>query len=235
MENILLSLSDFMKNHAEILFAAFFLLFALFAAAVFAAGRKRRRELEELALRLGMRFVPKETDIPLDFLKNKRLPLFNEGGAPAAKNIFAGNEGRTALYVFDYCYSTGSGDSSTLHCQTPAVFVCVPGKLPVFTVEPEGLFNKLSAKLGYGDVNFEEYPVFSKMYWLKSPQDAQELRRVFHGDFVHLLEVEKGWHIQSDGQYVVFFKTDGYVNAAGYDDYVRRCRALFTALCAGLA
>ncbi|MFA6584485.1 MAG: hypothetical protein WCS77_09325 [Elusimicrobiaceae bacterium] len=234
MDVFLTEAKHWLNSSPGLFIAVIVAVFAGTFIAAFIADRKRRREIEALSFRVGLRFFPKEADTVMEFLRNGNLPLFNEGHSRTAKNILTDSSSNTRLYAFDYQYTVGSGKNARTHYQTPVVFVSGSSSFPTYTVAPEGFLYKLISFVGYNDINFEEYPVFSKAYWLKSPQDAQVLRQAFRGAFMSLLEAEKGWHIQSSGPYVLFFKDGGHVKVAEYEEFLRKCKALFEALTANL-
>ena len=221
--------------------AALALLAVVAIRAALSGAAKRRKELMSLALRLGFQFVPNGSVLRFPFLQREKLQLFNIGHSRQATNLLMGRSGDSLLYSFDYSFVVGDGKNTSRLAQTVVVFSAVGMALPAFTVDPEGVLNKL---LDFRDINFDEYPDFSKNYWLKSSEDGQALKAVFHGGFMGLLEGKRGWHIYSDGQFVMFFKHskqdqspdgDELMPVGDYERYLRDCKAMFDALSANLA
>jgi hypothetical protein len=190
-------------------------------------NRERVKFLLALANGKGWQFSPKEFHC-VDFLTDGKLPLFNAGHSRRAHNVLSAE----GMHAFDYVYGVGTAARySKMYCQTPVAFSVPDGALVSFVLSPRRLKTPVYFA-GSREIRFEEYPVFSEAYRIASPRAAGELKPVFSGDFIRLLETEKDWHIQSDGKNVLFFKTGGYIEICDYENYLVSCRALFDALSA---
>jgi MFS superfamily sulfate permease-like transporter len=77
--------------------------------------------------------------------------------------------------------------------------------IPDFALEPEGLFTKLS-ELSFGkDINFEDHPQFSKMFYLRSDNEIST-RRFFNENILSFLETHEGLHIESHRNKLLIYK-----------------------------
>jgi MFS superfamily sulfate permease-like transporter len=77
--------------------------------------------------------------------------------------------------------------------------------IPDFALEPEGLFTKLS-ELSFGkDINFEDHPLFSKMFYLRSDNETST-RKFFHEGILSFLETHEGLHIESHRNKLLIYK-----------------------------
>jgi MFS superfamily sulfate permease-like transporter len=77
--------------------------------------------------------------------------------------------------------------------------------IPDFALEPEGMWTKFS-ELTFGkDINFEDYPVFSKKYYLRSDDEALT-RDFFDGTLLDFLEIHDQIHIESHRNKLLIYK-----------------------------
>jgi MFS superfamily sulfate permease-like transporter len=83
--------------------------------------------------------------------------------------------------------------------------------IPDFALEPEGLFTKLS-ELSFGkDINFEDHPLFSKMFYLRSDNETST-RKFFHESILSFLETHEGLHIESHRNKLLIYKKRDLLN-----------------------
>jgi hypothetical protein len=103
------------------------------------------------------------------------------------KNVLHGTSSDTEVSIFDYCYTTGGGKNSTTHHQTGICFRSKRLDLPKFTMRPELWYHKIGSMLGYEDIDFADYPEFSRRYLLRS-DDEQGVRELFTAAAIERLE-----------------------------------------------
>jgi len=81
-------------------------------------------------------------------------------------------------------------------------------KIPVFTMEKEGvlekLFDRVMAFTGYKDIDFEMYPDFSKKFLLMGNNEA-EIRSFFTDEIIRFFEDHHIYHLESNGEAIVIF------------------------------
>lgn len=81
-------------------------------------------------------------------------------------------------------------------------------KIPVFTMEKEGvlekLFDRVIAFTGYKDIDFKMYPDFSKKFLLMGNNEA-EIRSFFTEDIIRFFENHQIYHLESNGEALVIF------------------------------
>ena len=77
--------------------------------------------------------------------------------------------------------------------------------IPEFALEPESLHTKLSEVSGGKDIDFKEYPEFSKMYYLRG-DDEQAVRNFFSGPVIQFLENHDEMHIECHKHRLLIFK-----------------------------
>lgn len=120
---------------------------------------KRRRELEELALRLGLEF---DADgLGVDHLYAGFTP-FDRGHSRSASNLISGVRDGLRWEIFDYKYVTGSGKNRTTH-HIGVVGVVGPLVFPRMKLRPENFLDRIAEAVGIDDIDFES-DEFSRAY-----------------------------------------------------------------------
>ncbi|MEM6692280.1 MAG: hypothetical protein AAF664_22815 [Planctomycetota bacterium] len=138
--------------------------------------KKRTTELASVADELGMQFTPGADERLLPVLQQFRL--FNQGHSRRMKNVMTAVTDQLTLTIFDYQYTTGGGNNSRTHSRTLVALESAAFQLPQFSVRPEGLGDKLAAKLGFQDIDFDQHPEFSSKFVLQAI-DENATRRFF--------------------------------------------------------
>jgi len=81
-------------------------------------------------------------------------------------------------------------------------------KIPVFTMEKEGVFEKMfdrvMAYTGYKDIDFEMYPGFSKKFLIMGNKES-EIRSFFTDEMIRFFENHQIYHLESNGEAIVIF------------------------------
>ncbi len=105
-------------------------------------------------------------------------------------------------------------------------------KIPVFTMEKEGVFEKLFDRVmaftGYKDIDFEMYPDFSKKFLIMGNEES-EIRSFFTDEIIRFFENHQIYHLESNGEAVIIFdkiklaRTDETI---AFIDYGRELAAL---------
>jgi len=91
---------------------------------------------------------------------------------------------------------------------TTLMVLYLNNKIPVFTMEKEGVFEKLfdrvMALTGYKDIDFDMYPDFSKKFLLMGDNES-EIRSFFTGDIIQFIEEHQIYHLESNGEALLIF------------------------------
>ncbi|MFK8163825.1 MAG: SulP family inorganic anion transporter [Lewinella sp.] len=81
-------------------------------------------------------------------------------------------------------------------------------KIPIFTMEKEGVFEKLFDRVmaftGYKDIDFEMYPNFSNKFLIMGNEEAK-IRSFFTADIIRFFENHQIYHLESNGEALVIF------------------------------
>ena len=73
-------------------------------------------------------------------------------------------------------------------------------------MKPEHFFHRVGEFLGAkGDIDFEEFPEFSKQYLLKG-NDELGVRSTFSNDMLHFFTVEKKWSLEGLHNTILFYR-----------------------------
>jgi hypothetical protein len=193
----------------------FFLLMIAIVVAIIAANvlllRKRTNDLAAVAGKLRMDFFPAGNSSIAPMLCN--LEFFMYGSHCKVKNLMRGNinrNGKTvSVAIFDYEYTicpyrntefsfndgsisvgSNSNSESFYHSQTVLVFYDESLDIPSFSLRPEHLWDKLANLVGCQDINFENFPTFSKRYRLLTNQEA-DVRNLFQSNLINFYESNK--------------------------------------------
>ena len=83
--------------------------------------------------------------------------------------------------------------------------------IPDFALEPEGLGTKLSEMFSGKDIDFNEHPGFSKMYYLRGLAETQ-VRSFFAGKVVTFLESHEPVHIEAHKNRLLFYQKHGLLD-----------------------
>jgi MFS superfamily sulfate permease-like transporter len=76
---------------------------------------------------------------------------------------------------------------------------------PDFALEPEGMWSKLFEGISGKDIDFAQYPSFSKKYYLRSSQE-NEIPAFFNESLIHFLENREDMHIECHRHRFIFYK-----------------------------
>ena len=147
--------------------------------------RQRREQLGASAEALGLEFVPKPD--PSFLQRLSVFQLFGKGRSRKITNMVVGKTDDIDISVFDYQFTTGSGQHSRTCRLTIALLESPRFAVPSFSLRPENVFDKVGSVLGFQDIDFESHPKFSSQHLLKG-EDEQRIREFFNDAILSLLE-----------------------------------------------
>ena len=161
---------------------------------VYYFDRKRTESLQELAVSLGLDFQPNGN--PELQGRLAAFQLFNQGNSRKLRNLMVGETDEVSLAIFDYRYTTSSGENHQTVNQTVALMESEALQIPSFTMRPESFFHRLGEVFGLKDIDFETHPEFSKMFLLKSDQEEQ-VREYFDSSVLSFFETKQGISVEA--------------------------------------
>ena len=134
------------------------------------AEKKRREELQAFAASRGWRYTPEaDRNFPRVFRDFESL---QRGSNRYARHFIRGAVEDMGLTFCEYHYETTSrnseGKTSTTHYWHTLLILEPPFPLKELRVRPEGIFDKLAAVFGGGDINFESAE-FSRRFHVSAP------------------------------------------------------------------
>ena len=164
--------------------------------------QRRTQALQQVAANLAMTF--QEEDVNLSKQDFCRFPLFRHNSSHLRNILSKYGEDRETI-LFDYNFTTGSGDNSHTYAQTVAVFHTPSKNLPEFTLRPENVFDKIGELFGSQDIDFESHPDFSKFYCLQG-QPESAIREILNFDTLQFFGQNHGWYLEASGEWLVIYK-----------------------------
>lgn len=170
-------------------------------------GRKttRTRALEEFAKAHKYRFEAKdEMGVSAYFGDMK---LFRQGSNKHGRHVM---ERRSKMFehrgAMDYYYTVSTGKSSATYKQTIYYRVNQELMLPAFVLFPEKWFHRIGKWFGMQDINFIEYPDFSKSYLLQGAQSHFIEKFFADARLIRHFTMYKGYSVEAVGKFFVMYK-----------------------------
>lgn len=191
--------------------------------------RKRTESMQAIAASLGLTFRPKGTAEDTALLAQSQLTSL--GHRRTMTNVMeAARTGDLSVTLLDYLYVTGAGkytqewQQTVLRMQSPML------NLPQFLLYPESVFAKIAQVFGYADIDFPEFPQFTKKYMLRGADEAA-VRRVFTPAVIQFCEQQHpGISLEAAGDRLLFFRSNQRVKPEELTTFLddgKRLMALF--------
>lgn len=172
---------------------------------IFAGMEYRRKQLRNLAYRLGFEFSEEDHWGLESHLTDFRLT--SRGRRRRISNILRKQDGLMEynLQIFDYRYLRWNGQNNRPVHQTVFYVESQRLGLPELWMQPETLAHKLGELLGFGDIDFVRFPKFSGQYRLTG-EDEEFIRHHFTDDVLNYFTLNKGWSLEGIGYYLLVYK-----------------------------
>ena len=164
---------------------------------------KRTMQLASIAHKLNLPFFPEGDDSLLERLNH--FHLLSQGHSDEIWNMLHGETNNVELAVFDYQYTTGSGEHSYIDNQSVIYFRSPKLNLPQFAVRPEGIFHNIGSVLGQKDIDFVSHPDFSKKYLLRG-DDESVIRALFNNELLNYFESQQKISVEGGGDQLIFYR-----------------------------
>lgn len=211
-------------------------IFVCFLGFIFYMGRlrakKRTKAMRAIAESLEMEFVAEKCDP--NTLGLDGIDLFEKGRSLQVRNLMKGTFEDTNAFIFDYHYDTGGGKNSSTYSQT-VIAHKISSKdgfeLPKFTCKPERFYHRFADIFGLKDIDFKQYPEFSKAYRLIG-EDTDSVRKIFNETVIRQLEAEskQGWNVGAAGEWLVIHKHNEIVKPNDCPQFLLDCTTLLNAM-----
>lgn len=167
--------------------------------------QQREYELQAAAHKLGLSFQPEDSWGLLNLLRD--FKLFRSGHSKKAINIMEHRDPwhQFHLRIFDYHYTRGAGKHRRRFAQTVFFVESKQLGLPNFWMSPEGFFERIGTFLGMQDINFVDFPDFSRNYLLRG-DDEEYIRARMSPELLHFFSIEKNWCLEGCNYFFVFYR-----------------------------
>ena len=211
-------------------------IFVCFFGFIFYMGhlraKKRTEAMRAIAESLEMEFVAEKCDP--NTLGLDGIDLFEKGRSRQVLNLIKGTFEDTNAFIFDYHYVTGGGKNSSHHSQTVIAYEIYSkdgSQLPQFTCKPERFYHRFADMFGSEDIDFEQYPEFSKAYRLKG-ENEDSVRKIFNETVIRQLEAEseQRWNVDGSGELLVIHKNDRIIKPEDCPQFLLDCTTLLNAM-----
>ena len=192
----------------------------------------RQGRLKNLAAEKDYVFKP-EVDWNTNYLKE--FHFFEIRPIERKSNCLRGKfeEKSISWEISDVTFNEGEAFSAETF-NTTLIVLKLNKEIPVFTMEKEGLFEKIfdrvMALTGFKDIDFEMYPDFSRKFLITGKNES-EIREFFSNELVNFLEKNHIYHIESNGEAIIIFdkiklaRTDETISLI---DYSKKLTELLT-------
>ena len=114
------------------------------------------------------------------------------------------------INMFDYKYTVSTGKTYHVFDQTVFFVNAKNLALPAFMMKPENIGHKISAFLGWEDIDFELYPAFSNTYHLTGENETF-IRHHFDDNILKFFSKTSGWTIEAANYYLIFYAANSLV------------------------
>ncbi len=171
---------------------------------------ERATELKSFASEHGFSFKEKKI---ANSLKYKGFPVQRGSSIRFEENIIQKPKGRPKLEIADVTLAEIQLTSTE---ETPVTMLHVAGNgrsIPDFALEPESMHTKWSELVGGKDLNFKDYPNFSKRYYLRGYNESA-VRDFFNSDIINFFENHEELHVEAHDNNLLIFKRRGLMSAS---------------------
>jgi hypothetical protein len=189
-------------------------LFAAISYAAFQHHKKRIAEIQALAHQLKFQYSPTSDASIAPLLSS--LEFFQQGIWRKTTHLLKGQVKRqdksVTVAIFDYQYMVSRDADIPSFILTALVFHDESLNLPRFELRREHLGDKMANVMGLQDINFSEFPTFSKRYRLLGAM-PDRIRAIFQPNVIKFYEREK-LCTEANGSYILIFPSDTLQNVS---------------------
>ncbi|MEL0455346.1 SulP family inorganic anion transporter [Flavobacteriaceae bacterium SZ-1-7] len=159
---------------------------------------RRQTSMESLAESYGLNYRSKKQKA-LSFLNN--FSFFTTKHIEYIYNVLS-NE-NNSIKLFDIEFSEGEFIAKEV-VRTTMMHIDLGHRIPKFTLDREGLLEKVSALAGFKDIPIEKHEDFSRRFYLLGENEAR-IAEFFNDDVTHFFESNPYYHIESNGEALLIF------------------------------
>lgn len=163
---------------------------------------ERQQRIAEVAQKQGFTFSPQKV---LFDSKLKSLPFFFTKQFKYEENMLHKNIDESHIQISDIHAREGDQIGVRFYNFTALLITDMPVKVPQFSIEKENFTDRMLAKAGFKDIDFEEHKQFSDMFLLHGTNEAQ-IRAFFDKVLMDMMIGYPNYHIESDGNSILIHK-----------------------------
>jgi hypothetical protein len=193
--------------------------------------KNRSKQLQVLAGTLGLDFSPGPNTLLTRPLET--FSLFNQGRERTAWNVMTGGTEDERLLLFDYRYTVGTGKHKQTVKRTVVCFESTQLDVPQFEIRPETWFDKITQLFGVQEVDLENFPEFSKRYYLVG--NPKRMAQLFTEPLVRKFESLRDVAAAGHGKQLVFYRMGHRANVENFRTLMEDAYAVYALLKQGLA
>ena len=162
---------------------------------------RRQTQLKEVALEYGWTYKPERQT------ENSELEAFvffrNRNINYAYNGLL---DPQSGLSMMDVEYTEGEFIAREV-IRATVLWMPLEHPLPVFTLDREGLLERLYSAAGYEEVLIPRHPEFNRRFFLKG-EDREAVLDVFDDGLILFLESQPLYHVESSGEGLLVFKKE---------------------------
>ena len=187
--------------------------------------KARTAALRKVADDLDMEFSEKDEwgmrALLMDF------ELFQKGHRKRIRNLMSKSKGLLDEQhsIFDYQYTISTGKSSRTFYQTVFFLQSKNLGLPEMLIYPENFFHKIGSFFGMQDIDFLEWPEFSKKFLLQG--EEHRIRQIMNEKITKFFLVEKHWCLESLGYYMILYRRNAMVTPKYLKTFYQKGMSLY--------
>jgi len=178
-------------------------------------ARQRRDALSGVAQELGFEFFPNGQAEWQNSLPS--FHLFHQGSGKRLFNLMRGRTQNLEVSIFDYHYTTGSGEDSYTWRQTVVCIKASDLDLPAVSLRPKTIWAKIGTWFGYQAIKFAGHPRFNDSFLLRGP-DEEAIHKVFFPKVLDYLEDCSNICIEADGPVLLCYRPNDLVQPCDIRD-----------------
>ena len=182
----------------------------------------RQQRIKQIAANNGWLYTTEEQVETSELLE---FDFFQSRPLESKSNVIGGEFADYGVdwEISDIVFDEGAMLSKEVY-KTTVQLIHLPKEIPSFVMEQEGIFDKLFDRVlsirGQKDIDFAEFPVFSKNLKLTG-ENEEGLRQLFTSPLITFLENEEIYHIECNGTALIIFKSLRISNTGEMKNMVR--------------
>jgi hypothetical protein len=164
----------------------------------------RAEELRACANALNWAFKPKDESGMIKWLLD--FNLFKHGGGRKIEPLIITREDDLAFTcMFDYTYTISTGKSTATFHQTVYFRYSKALALPHFVMVPEKWYHRVGTYFGMQDIDFVEYPEFSRNYLLRGSDEPYIRHHFNHPDMVRFFDEQDFYSMEGMNYLMILY------------------------------